>query len=143
MKTRSIRKNEIKQECYLVDISGIRLGRAAVTITKLLIGKNKINRVGYVFSGDKVIVINAKNIDIYPTKREQKKYYSHSGYPGGFKEIVFKDLLAKNPARVIESAVWGMLPKTKQGRKMFKNLRVYNDLEYKEVSSKPKIIKFE
>lgn len=141
MKTRSIKKNEINPEWVLIDLAGVRLGQAATKISSYLIGKHKVNRVDYLPSGDKVIVINSDKVDFHPSKSLKKKYYRHSGYMGGLKENNLKEMMEKDSRQVIRKAVWGMLPKTKIGRKLLTNLKIYKSEEYVETAQKPKEIK--
>lgn len=125
MSTYFTKASELKSKWYLVDAKGVVLGRLASAVAKLLIGKSKTNYVPYLDGGDHVVVINADKVKITGKKAEQKFYYHFSGYPGGMKSISLKDQLAKHPTRVVESAVLGMLPKTKLGKAMAKKLRIY------------------
>jgi len=125
MSTSFTKASEIKRKWYLIDASGIVLGRLATTVAKLLIGKSKTNYVPYLDGGDHVVIINAEKVKITGKKLEQKFYHRYSGYPGGMKSISMKDQMAKHPTRVVEDAVTGMLPKSKLGRAMAKKLRVY------------------
>ncbi|HEX9804477.1 MAG TPA: 50S ribosomal protein L13 [Candidatus Dojkabacteria bacterium] len=140
MKTRSIKEKEIINEWYIVDLAGVRLGRAAQAISKVLIGKSKVYKTDNLPSGDNVIAINSDKVDFFPERASRKKYYSHSGYPGGFKERTLGDLMEQDSTEVIRKAVWGMLPKTKIGRKLLKNLRIYKEGEYIEKAQNPKTI---
>jgi large subunit ribosomal protein L13 len=137
MKTRSISQKEIKTNWYLVDVSGVRLGKAASEIAQLLMGKNKVARVDYLKTGDKVVVINAQDIDYYPDKGWRKKYRRHSGYPGGFRELTLDEQMERDATKVIRSAVKGMLPKTKRGREMIASLKIYTGEDYEETAQKP------
>lgn len=125
MSTYFTKASEVKNKWYLIDAKGVVLGRLASAVAKLLIGKSKTNYVPYLDGGDHVVVINADKVKITGRKLEQKFYYHFSGYPGGMKSISLKDQLAKHPTRVVESAVLGMLPKTKLGKAMAKKLRIY------------------
>ncbi len=91
-------------------------------------------------TGANVVVINAEKVDFFPTRLDSKKYYHHSGYPGGIKEITLRDQLAKFPERVIEKAVWGMVPKTKLGRRIYKNLHVYAGSEHPHQAQQPALV---
>ncbi len=104
-------KGQVEQEWLLIDAEGKNLGRLATKIAQLLIGKHKPNYTPGAMTGANVVVINAEKVDFFPTRLDSKKYYHHSGYPGGIKEITLRDQLAKFPERVIEKAVWGMVPK--------------------------------
>lgn len=125
MSTSFTKASEIKRKWYLVDASGVVLGRLATTVAKLLIGKSKTNYVPYLDGGDHVVIINAEKVKITGKKLEQKFYHRYSGYPGGMKSISMRNQMAKHPTRVVEDAVTGMLPKSKLGRAMAKKLRVY------------------
>lgn len=110
---------------YKIDATGRILGRLAAEIAILLRGKNKPNFAPHLDLGNNVIVINTSKIKITGKKTEQKKYYRHSGYPGGIKEITFKKLFAKDPNEVLRKAVYGMLPKNKLRAKMMRRLKLY------------------
>ena len=125
MSTHFTKASEIQSKWYLIDAKGVVLGRLATTAARLLTGKSKTNYVPYLDGGDHVVIINADKVKVTGRKMEQKMYHHYSGHPGGMKSIALKDQLAKHPTRVVESAVVGMLPKTKLGRAMAKKLRVY------------------
>ncbi len=93
-----------------------------------------------VLMGDSVIVINAKDIKVNPTRVKEKIYYRHSGYPGGLKAVSFPDQLENHPDRVIKSAVWGMLPHNKHGRHMLKRLKIYSGQEHPHAGQKPEVV---
>jgi large subunit ribosomal protein L13 len=138
MKTFIPKKDEIKRKWWLINAEGKILGRLATQISILLRGKKKPEFVNFMDSGDFVIVINAEKINITGRKIEQKKYYSHSGYPGGLKEKTLKELLEKKPEEVIRKAVWGMIPKNKLGRAVYKKLKVYSGSHHPHEAQKPK-----
>ncbi|MEM3063620.1 MAG: 50S ribosomal protein L13 [Nitrososphaerota archaeon] len=121
----SLKLSEIKRDWHLIDAKGKILGRLATQIATLLQGKNKPYYVPYLDCGDYVVVINAAKVEVSGDKKESKIYYSHSGYPGGLKKITFEQLQSKKPEEIIRKAVWGMIPKTKLGRKMIKKLYVF------------------
>ncbi|MBW7953611.1 MAG: 50S ribosomal protein L13 [Candidatus Dojkabacteria bacterium] len=135
--TRSIKKSEVSQAWFLVDAKGVRLGKLASETAKLLLGKHKVTRAENMITGDAVVVINASEVDVHTRKLSQKKYYKHSGYIGGLKEESLEELLKTNPTRVIETAIKGMLPKTKLGRAIAKNLYVYAGDEHKHEAQQP------
>jgi large subunit ribosomal protein L13 len=135
------KKNETVKKWWLVDASGRPLGRLSTLVAERLMGKNKPSYTPFMDVGDHVIVINAAKIVLTGKKREDKVYRRYSGYPGGLKEISAGKLLAKNPAKVIELAVWGMLPKNKLGRAMFKKLKVYADERHPHAGQKPEELK--
>lgn len=125
MSTNILSIKDIKREKHLIDASGKILGRLAAEVAKLLMGKAKPMFVPYLDTGDFVVVSNAQKVKITGKKSFQKKYFSHSGYPGGLKTETYEKLLVRRPEKIIEHAVFGMLPKNKLGRKMFKKLKVY------------------
>ena len=114
----------------IIDAKQKNVGRLAAEIAVILMGKNKVSYNKNLDSGDYVIVINASEVEISGNKRSQKKYYHHSGYHGGLREQTFDDLMRLYPDRVITSAVKGMLPKNKLGRKIIKKLKVYSGNEH-------------
>ena len=140
MKTYSVKAHEIQRKWYVTDAEGKILGRFASEIAQILRGKRKPIYSPHLDVGDHVIVINASKIQVTGRKAEQKRYWRHSGYPGGLKVISFKELLAKRPERVIEKAVWGMLPHNRLGRKMIKKLKVYAGSEHVHQAQKPEPI---
>ncbi len=127
-----------KHDWYLVDAKGKTLGRLAVTIARILMGKHKPVYTPHVDVGDYVIVVNAGQINVTGDKRTQKKYYSYSGYPGGLSERNLAQVLAQFPTRPIEVAVRTMLPKSVLGRRMFKKLKVYAGAEHPHALQSPK-----
>ncbi len=118
---------EVSRKWYVIDAQGKPLGRVATQVAMILRGKHKATYTPNVDCGDYVIVINAKDVVLTGNKLTQKKYYHHSGYPGGLKEVSYGDLMAKKPAFVMERAVKGMLPHNRLGRQMFRKLFVYAD----------------
>ena len=140
MNTHSFKKSDIQETWILLDAKGKTLGRFAAQIAKVLSGKNKPEYTPNADMGDFVIVVNAKDIAVSGEKREQKKYYRHSGYPGGIKSKLLGEVLEDSPSEVIKSAVKGMLPKSKLGRKMFSKLKVYDDSEHPHVAQNPQLI---
>jgi len=133
-------KGQVDREWLLVDAEGQNLGRLATKIAQLLIGKHNPNYTPGVMTGANVVVINAEKVGVFPTRLDSKKYYHHSGYPGGIKEITLRDQLAKFPERVIEKAVWGMIPKNKLGRRIYKNLHVYAGSEHPHLAQQPALV---
>ena len=133
-------KGQVEREWLLVDAEGQNLGRLATKIAQLLIGKHRPDYTPGVLMGANVVVINAEKVDVYPTRLDSKIYYRHSGYPGGIKEISLRRQLEKFPERVIERAVWGMIPKNKLGRKMYKNLHVYAGSEHPHYAQQPELV---
>lgn len=137
-KTTSIAKPEnIERKWYVVDAEGLTLGRMATQIAAVLRGKNKPYFTPFIDTGDFVIVINADKVVLTGKKLEQKMYYRHSGYPGGFKATQYRHLMEKKPAFVVEKAIKGMLPKNKLGRQMYTKLKVYAGSEHPHAAQKP------
>lgn len=131
------KNEEVERKWYVVDATGMSLGRLAAQVAKVLQGKHKPTYTPHVDTGDYVIVINAEKIVLTGKKWTQKKYYRHTGYPGGIKEQTAKEILEKYPERLIEKAVKGMLPKTTLGRHMFKKLKVYSGSNHPHEAQKP------
>jgi large subunit ribosomal protein L13 len=142
MKTFVPKKNEIERKWWLIDADGKILGRLATEISILLQGKRNPEFVKFMDSGDFVVVINAEKVVVTGKKLEQKKYYSHSGYPGGIREKTLKELLEKNPEDVLCKAVRGMIPKNKLGRAMYKKLKVYAGPDHPHEAQMPQEYKF-
>ncbi len=125
--TTPISAKEIKRNWHLVDLSGQTLGRVGTQIALLLMGKAKVNQSANLDSGDYVVAINAAKIIVTGKKLTDKKYQRHSGFPGGFREETLGDLLARDPRKVIEKAVKGMLPKNKLQSPRLARLKVFKD----------------
>jgi len=142
MKTFVPKKDEIEKKWWLINAEGKILGRLATEIAVLLRGKKKPEYVDFLDSGDFVIIINAEKVKTTGKKLEQKKYYSHSGYPGGLKEKTLKEILEKKPEEVIKKAVWGMIPKNKLGRAVYKKLKVYRGPHHPHEAQKPQEYQF-
>ena len=132
----------IDRKWYVVDATGMTLGRLSSEIAKVLRGKNKPIFTPHMDCGDYVIVVNAEKIVVTGKKLDQKIYYRHSEYVGGMKETTLKEMLAKHPERVIEHAVKGMLPKGPLGREMYKKLFVYAGADHKHAAQKPESLTF-
>tara|TARA_B100000700_G_C14782195_1_gene731909 strand:+ start:400 stop:828 length:429 start_codon:yes stop_codon:yes gene_type:complete len=140
MNTQSFKKSDIQETWILLDAKGKTLGRFATQVAKILSGKNKPEYTPNADLGDFVVVVNAKDIHVSGLKKEQKKYYRHSGYPGGIKSKLLGEVLDNSPSEAIKSAVKGMLPKSKLGRKMFSKLKVYDDSEHPHAAQNPQLI---
>jgi large subunit ribosomal protein L13 len=136
-KTKSANAATVNKRWFVVDAEGKTLGRFSSEIAKIIRGKNKPDFTPHVDCGDYVIVLNAEKIELSSGKMDKKVYISHSGYPGGQKEIVAKDLMAKKPTAMIEKAVKGMLPKNKLGKHVIHNLYVYEGGEHPHAGQKP------
>jgi large subunit ribosomal protein L13 len=139
VKTYTVTPADIVREWFVVDAKGKTLGRLATEIARLLRGKHKAIFTPHADCGDFVIVVNADKIHVTGRKLEDKLYYRHSGYPGGFKTISLRDQLAQHPTRAIEHAVRGMLPKGSLGRQMYRKLKVYASETHPHEAQKPKM----
>ncbi len=126
MKTYSTKSKDIERKWHVIDAADRTLGKLATEAATLLMGKHKPSFSPNIDTGDHVVVINAEKVQVTGNKLKQKQYYRHSGYPGGFKSIPLEKMMQDNPSRVVESAVKGMLPRTRLGAQMLKKLRVYN-----------------
>ena len=141
MSTQIAKENDIKRSWFVVDLEDVVLGRAATEIARILRGKHKPLYSPSVDTGDFVVVLNAEKVKLTGTKLMNKKYFRHSGYPGGIRQLNAGQLLARKPEMVLQSAVKGMLPKNKLGRKMFKKLKVYAGGEHPHAAQQPKELK--
>ena len=139
-KTISANKNTVNKEWVLVDAEGQTLGRMSSIVAKLIRGKFKPNYTPHVDCGDNVIVINAEKIILTGKKWTEKSYIRHTGYPGGQKSLTATELFGKDPARLVEKSVKGMLPKNKLGSALFRNLKVYVGSEHNQEAQRPKTI---
>ena len=137
MKTFSAKPLEVERKWYLIDADGATLGRLAVEVANILRGKNKPQFTPNVDTGDFVVVINADKVVLTGNKLTDKKYFRHSGYPGGEKEVVYKDLMANRSDFVLEKAIKGMLPKNSLGKKMFQKLKCYKGSEHPHQAQQP------
>ncbi|MFA5341733.1 MAG: 50S ribosomal protein L13 [Clostridia bacterium] len=140
MKTFMAKADSIEKKWYVIDASGQTLGRLASEIAKILIGKNKPEFTPSVDTGDFVIVINAEKVEVTGKKETQKMYRRHTGYIGGLKEVVYKDMMAKHPDRIITQAVKGMLPKNTLGSHMLKKMKVYAGSEHNHQAQNPVVL---
>ena len=143
MKTYSAKPGEIAREWYLVDAEGQTLGRLATTIADTLRGKRKPQFTPHVDTGDFVVVVNAEKIQVTGNKLDQKRYYRHSGYPGGIRSRTLRDQLERRPAEVIRTAVRGMLPKNRLARQQLTKLKVYAGPEHPHESQNPQPLNLE
>lgn len=139
MNTRFKRNEDALRErkWKIVDAAGVPVGRVASEVASLIRGKNKVDFTPHVDGGDFVVVINASKVVFTGNKASQKKYYWHTGYIGGIKEIVAQDLLDKNPGKVIKNAVKGMLPGGVLGHRLIEKLKVYADDKHPHAAQKP------
>ena len=140
-KTYSQKGAEIKREWWVIDASTLPLGKLAVVIADKLMGKSKVTYTPHVDNGDYVIVVNAKNLQVTGNKLVDKKYYRHSGFPGGLTELKLEEIIEKDPKLAIEHAVKGMLPKNKLAADRLARLRVFAGAEHTHTAQTPKEIK--
>lgn len=140
MKTYMAKAGEVKRDWYVVDATGMPLGRLASQVAAILRGKNKPTFTPNVDTGDYVIVINTDKVELTGKKAEQKYYRYHTGYVGGLKEVRYDKLLDTKSDFVITKAVKGMLPKNSIGREMIKKLFVYKGAEHKQQAQQPKVL---
>lgn len=134
--------DSIQRKWYIIDAQNKTLGRVATKVANILQGKNKINFYPSTDIGDFVIIINAKKINVSGEKEKQKKYYKHSGRPGGMKIETLQALRNRIPEKILEKAIKGMLPKGPLGRKLFTRLKVFKDINNSHIAQKPKEIHF-
>ena len=137
MKSFMAKKDEVTRRWFVVDAQGKVLGRLASRIAMVLRGKNKPQFSPYLDTGDFVVVLNAEQVRLTGHKLDQKKYYRHSGYPGGLKETSVRQLLAKKPEEILRHAVRGMLPKNSLGRQQLKKLKIYVGAEHPHQAQQP------
>lgn len=140
MKTFTATPETVTRDWFVVDADGKTLGRIATEIAVRLRGKHKPEYTPHVDTGDYIIVVNADKVTVTGNKAKNKMYYSHSGFPGGIKEINFEKLLVKKPEMVLEAAVKGMLPKGPLGRAMFRKLKVYAGAEHQHAAQQPQVL---
>lgn len=141
MKTYSQKGSEIKREWWMIDAKSMPLGKLAVVIADKLMGKSKVTYTPHIDNGDYVVVINAKDLVVTGNKMVDKKYYRHSGFPGGLTELKLEEVIEKNPAVAIRAAVKGMLPKNKLAADRLARLRVFDGAEHTHTAQNPKEIK--
>ncbi len=137
MRTYSTKAKDIERQWWVIDAADKTLGKVATEVANLLTGKHKPLYAPYIDTGDYVVVVNAAKVKVSGKKAEQKTYYRYSGYPGGLKSASFKELFSRDPARVVELAVKGMLPHNRLGRAMFKKLKVYPGSEHPHQAQAP------
>ena len=131
--------DEIRREWVVMDAEDKVLGRLATEVARLLRGKHKPEFTPFLDTGDFVIVVNAKRVRLTGTKELDKVYYRHSGHPGGLRSETAAESLEKHPERIIERAVWGMLPKNRLGRKLLRKLKVYAGPEHPHEAQQPRV----
>ena len=143
MKTFMQKKETVERKWYVIDAEGVTLGKLAVEVANLLRGKEKVTFTPHIDCGDYVIVINASKVNLTGNKLEDKKYYNHSGYPGGLRERNAKTMIEKYPEEMLERAIKGMLPHNRLGRKTGTKLFVYADANHKHEAQKPEKIELD
>lgn len=136
-RTYSPKLGEIEHRWYVVDAAGVPLGRLSTMVARLLTGKHKPTYATHIDTGDFVIVVNAEKAVLTGRKEEKKIYHRHSGYPGGIKSEAAADRRRRRPTKLVEEAVWGMLPKNKLGRRQLKKLKVYAGPEHPHQAQQP------
>ena len=141
MNTFMQKKETVERKWYVIDAEGVALGRLATKVSTVLEGKHKPTYTPHVDCGDYVIVVNAEKVKLTGKKLTDKKYYNHSGYPGGLRERSAKTMIAQYPEEMVERAVRGMLPKGRLGREMGKKLFVYAGPDHKHAAQKPSEMK--
>ncbi|TDJ16585.1 MAG: 50S ribosomal protein L13 [Gammaproteobacteria bacterium] len=142
MPTFSAKAETVERDWYVVDATDVPLGRLASQVASRLRGKHKPVYTPHVDTGDYIVIVNAEKVGVTGKKRSDKMYHRHSGYPGGLKSVSLGQLLDKTPARAIEYAVKGMLPKGPLGRAMFRKLKVYAGPNHRHTAQQPKPLSF-
>jgi large subunit ribosomal protein L13 len=143
MRTYNAKPGEVSRDWYVVDAEGKTLGRLATQIADTLRGKRKPQYTPHVDTGDFVVVVNAEKIQVTGSKLDQKRYYRHSGYPGGLKSRTLREQLERRPTEVIRTAVKGMLPRNRLARQQLTKLKVYAGPEHPHVSQNPQPLQLE
>jgi large subunit ribosomal protein L13 len=128
----------VHREWWLIDAEGLTLGRLCTEIARRLRGKHKPTYTPHSDTGDFIVIVNAEKVAVTGNKANDKLYYRHSGRPGGLKTATFREVIAKQPGRIIETAVKGMLPKNPLGRQMFRKLKVYAGPEHPHAAQQPR-----
>jgi large subunit ribosomal protein L13 len=137
VRTYTPRPGDVERQWHVIDATDVVLGRLASQTARLLRGKHKPVFAPHVDTGDFVVIVNADKVALTGSKREQKRAYRHSGYPGGLKSVSYVDLLDRQPAKAVEKAVRGMLPKNTLGRQMLRKLKVYAGPEHPHRAQQP------
>ena len=140
MSTTMLTKETVERKWYIIDAENKPLGRLAVQVARILSGKHKTTYTPHVDTGDFVVVINAEKVGLTGNKLTQSTISKHSGHPGGLKVLTYKQILERRPERLVERVVWGMLPKTKLGRDMYRKLKVYAGAAHPHAAQKPEQI---
>ena len=138
MRTLSVSSEDAHRDWWLIDAEGLTLGRLSTEIARRLRGKHKPTYTPHSDTGDFIVIVNAEKVAVTGNKANDKLYYRHSGRPGGLKTATFREVIAKQPGRIIETAVKGMLPKNPLGRQMFRKLKVYAGPEHPHAAQQPR-----
>ena len=138
MKTTSVTTKDADRQWWIVDLEGQTVGRAAARIASVLRGKHKPSFTPNADTGDFVVAINADKIVFTGAKLTDKRYYRHSGFPGGIRDMTAQEALEKQPEMIMEKAVWGMLPKNRLGRRVIRKLKVYASATHPHGAQQPK-----
>ena len=141
MKTFSAKPETVKRDWYVVDATGLTLGRLATEVASRLRGKHKPEYTPHVDTGDYIVIVNAEKIHVTGNKVQDKSYYSHTGVPGGLKSMNFEKLNQRAPERIIELAVKGMLPRNPLGRAMYRKMKVYAGADHPHTAQQPQELK--
>lgn len=139
MKSYMQKASEVQRDWYVVDATDQVLGRLSTQIATLLRGKHKPTFTPYIDGGDFVVVVNAEKVRVTGRKEDQKMYYRHSGYPGGFKQITYRRMMQSHPDRIIRFAVKGMIPKNRLGRQIISKLKVYAGPTHPHAAQQPRV----
>lgn len=134
------KRESVERKWYVIDATDKHLGRLAVQVARILSGKHKPTYTPHVDCGDFVIVINAEKVGLTGKKREQSTIKRYSGYPGGLKSLTYGQVLERRPERLVERVVWGMIPKTKLGRDMYRKLKVYAGASHPHAAQQPEAL---
>ena len=140
MKTISAKAETVQRSWYVIDAEGQTLGRLATEVARRLRGKHKTEYTPHVDTGDYIVVVNAEKVKVTGRKASDKTYYRHTGHPGGLKEATFAQMIERSPAKVIELAVKGMLPRNPLGRAMYRKLKVYAGQEHPHDAQQPETL---
>ena len=140
MKTAFVHARDLERQWFIADADGATLGRLAARVASVLRGKHRPYFAPHQDLGDRVVVINAARVAVSGKKRSEKRYYRHSGYPGGLRSESFEHVISRKPVFPVEQAIRGMLPKGRLGRKLFRNLRVYAGSEHPHGGQSPQIL---
>ena len=143
MKTIFIKQEETTRKWYLIDAAGKNLGRTAVKTVQILRGKHKPEYAPHQETGDYVVIVNAEKVQVTGDKMRSKKYYRHSGYPGGMRSETLEKMIIRKPVFPLEHAIKGMLPKNRLGRKLFNNVKVYTGSSHPHGAQQPEKIEID